>query len=218
MSFKQLKKGFLFAVLCLLTSSMKQQKSAYNGVSIEISWFTELKGDFDFANDWEYAPHIEENEFDQIVCTVCPPRAEKMFNRNRRVISDSLPAFYTLVDSTRHYRNLSARCTAYEWSEAKTVYVRKYGDFIIEGHTENDTTSKSRIFFRIKDNLINAWIYYKPDANTTKIFPMSGGKFFADAREFAQGRLKATFSLTFQNEGSKIKALYFSGKMYAKIQ
>ena len=200
----------------LIVGAVEQHKKYDTGVAIEISWFTELKGDFAFANEWEYAPHVEENEFDQIICTECPPRAQKMYNRNGRIIGDSLSGYYKLVDSTRHYRNLQARCTAYDWKEAKTIFVRKYGDFIIEAHTENDSTSNSRIFIRIKDNLLTAWIFYKKNRNT-KIYPLSGGKFFADSREFAQGRLKATFSLTFQNEGSKIKALYFSGKMLAKI-
>jgi len=204
----------IFFLIFFSTSSI--QKREDTGVSIQISWFSELKGDFTFANEWEYAPNIEENEFDQIICTECPSRAKKMINRNGRIIADSLSAYYKLVDSTRHYRNLQARCTAYDWTEAKTIYVRKYGDFILEGHTENDSTSNSRIFFRIKDNLLTAWIFYKKNG-VTKIYPMTGGKFFADSREFAQGTLKATFSFTFLNENNSIKALYFSGKMLAKI-
>jgi len=98
---------FIIPILLSCANSNKEFSSIKttdtNGFSIPISWFNELKGDFSFTNNWEYADGIELNDYQQIICWKCPPRAQKILDKRRKVPTDSLAVFYSLIDSTRHY-------------------------------------------------------------------------------------------------------------------
>jgi hypothetical protein len=128
-----------------------------------------------------------------------------------------MDVFYKEVDSTRHYFSLESRCTAKGWEDTKFVSVRKYGGFIIEGETLNNGNSKLNLFFRIKDDFVTSWIYYKPDGSESRIFALKEGKFFVDKNAFDKGILKAKFSFVYYNPENSLKALYWSGKMNSKI-
>ena len=196
-------------------SNLKTSES--NGFSIPISWFQELKGDFSFANEWQYSDGIELNDYQQIICWKCPQTAEKLLDKRRKIIADSMNTFYNLIDSSRHYYSLESRCSMADMKESKFISVKKYGDFTIDGVTKSSDSLNCSLFFRIKDDLIISWIYVKSQNNETEIYPMKDGKFFVDQGAFDNGILKANFSFVYYNRKNSLKALYWSGKMYAKI-
>jgi hypothetical protein len=209
--------GFLCACSLSSTIPATQKTTEIQGYSIPISWFSELKGDFSFSTNWEYARGVDLNDYQQIICFDCPTRASKMLDRRRKINSDSMNVFYTLIDSTRHYYSLESRCSMADMKESKFISVKKYGDFTIDGVTKSSDSLNCSLFFRIKDDLIISWIYVKSQNNETEIYPMKDGKFFVDQGAFDNGILKANFSFVYYNRKNSFKALYWSGKIHAKI-
>lgn len=202
--------GFLF------NSSFIYKK---DDIQIEISWFTNLKGNFSFASKWSYAANVGLNDAQQIACIQnCSERVQKMMSDDGLIISDSTDTYYQIVDSTRKYHTLESRSTLTDWKPSNFIKVRKYGNFIVEGSVLADSTSKCSVFFRIKDNFLTAWAYHKSDNGKSTIFRLNGGKIFLDDAAFSKGIFKATFSFTFENEVNSLKPLYWSGKIYTKIE
>ena len=200
----------------LLNSSSVNKK---DDIQIEISWFTNLKGNFSFASKWSYASNVGLNAAQQIACLQnCSNRVQKMMDEEGLIISDSTDAYYQIVDSTRKYHTLESRSTLSDWKPSNFIKVRKYGNFTIEGSVIADSTSKCSVFFRIKENFLTAWAYHKSDNGKSTIFRLNGGKIFLDDAAFAKGIFKATFSFTFENEINSLKPLYWSGKIHAKIE
>lgn len=209
---------FILEVLfgCFLNSSSNIPEDE---IRIEISWFTNLKGNFLFTSKWSYAANVGLNDAHQIACLQnCSERVQKMMNEEGLILSDSTDAYYKIVDSTRKYHTLESRSTLSDWKPANFIRVRKYGNFIIEGSVLADSLSKCSVFFRIKDNFLTAWAYHKLDDGKSKIFRLSGGKISLDYAAFSKGIFKATFSFSFENEVNSLKPLYWSGKIYAKIE
>ena len=212
--------SFVFCLQCCTVSSpssINQETTKVPGISIPISWFSELNGDFSFANNWEYAKGIKINNYNQIICSECSPRAARMLDRRQKIIADSMDVFYKEVDSTRHYFSLESRCSAKDWEESNFVSVTRYGEFIIEGNTVNKGNSFCNLFFRIKDDFVTSWIYYKPEGSESTIYTLKEGKFFMDRSAFDKGILKVKFSFVFYNPENSLKALYWSGKIKSKI-
>ncbi len=187
-----------------------------DGFSIPISWFNDLKDDFSFAHKWEYADGIALNEYQQIICWKCPPRAQKLLDKRQKIISDSIHVFYQLIDSSRQYYSLESRSTVTNLKENHFIEVKKYGDFTMEGFTKSKDTSNCSLFFRVNNDFITSWIYLKNESGM-KIYQLMDGKFFADKSAFEKGILKANFSFIYESENS-FKALYWSGKIYCKIK
>lgn len=184
--------------------------------SVPVSWFLELKGDYAFSNKWEYASGIEINDYQQIICWDCPPRAQKMLDRRKKIIADSMNVFYTLIDSSRHYFSLNSRSTLTNMKNNNYLSVKKYGDFTLEGFVKSADSVNCSLFFRLKDDFVTSWAYVKNNG-VTRIYTLQEGKFFADKSEFQKGILKANFSFVYDSDNS-FKALYWSGRIYAKIQ
>ena len=188
-------------------------------IQIEISWFTNLKGNFSFASKWSYASNVGLNDAQQIACLQnCSDRVQKMMDEEGLIISDSTDAYYQIVDSTRKYHTQESRSTLYDWKPSNFIKVRRYGNFVLEGSVIQDSSSNCSLFFRIKDSYLTAWAYHKPDKGSSKIYRLNGGKIFLDDAAFAKGIFKATFSFTFENEINSLKPLFWSGKIHAKIE
>lgn len=194
-------------------SSLKTTEK--DSFSVPIGWFSELKGDYSFAAKWEFAKGIEINDYQQIICWDCPPRAQKMLDKRRKIIADSMHVFYTLIDSTRHYFSLDSRSTLTNMKDINFLSVKKYGDFTLEGFAKSTDSVNCSLFFRLKDDFVTSWVYVKNNG-ITRIYTLKEGKFFADKSEFQKGILKANFSFVY-NSGNSLKALYWSGRIYAKI-
>lgn len=207
---------FLLSFGFLLKSN---NNSTDNGIVIPIEWFNNLRGDFSFASKWSFAENIGLNNAQQIACLKnCSERVQKMMDEEGLILSDSTDVYYQIIDSTRKYHSLESRSTLYDWKPSNFIKVRRYGNFVLEGSVIQDSTSNCNLFFRIKDNYLTTWAYHKPINGATKIFHLNGGKMFLDKEAFDKGIFKATFSFTFENDINSLKALYWSGKIYTKIE
>jgi hypothetical protein len=214
-----LKKGIALLLLVVTFAINYSFQEKPSDVVIPISWFNNLKGDFSFAQEWSFAENVGMNDAQQIACIEnCSEQIEAMTDRNGLIKSDSLDAYYKIVDSTRHYHTIESRCTIDGWKPTHFIKIRKYGDFAIEGHTVTDSNSKCSLCFRISNNQFTAWVYKKMDGGGTKIIRVNGGKLFLDELAFSKGIFKATFSFTFESEVNSFKALFWSGKIYARIE
>jgi hypothetical protein len=214
-------KRFSILILCISLGLLLNSSSTFkkDDIQIEISWFTNLKGNFSFATKWSFSDNVGLNAAQQIACLQnCSERIQKMMNEDGLIISDSTDAYYQIVDSTRKYHTLESRSTLFDWKPSNFIKIRKYGNFIIEGSMIPDSTSKCSMFFRIKDNFLTAYAYHKPDKGESKIFRLNGGKIFLDELAFSKGIFKASFSFTFDNDINSLKPLYWSGKIYSKIE
>ncbi len=206
----------IFSLSLLLKSS---SKTVENDSVILIEWFNNLKGDFSFATKWSYAENIGLNKAQQIACLKnCSDRVQKMMDDEGLILSHSTDTYYQIIDSTRKYHTLESRSTLYDWKPSNFIKVRRYGNFVLEGSVIQDSTSNCSLFFRIKDNYLTAWTYHKPIKGESKIFRLNGGKIFLDKEAFDKGIFKATFSFTFENDVNSLKALFWSGKIYTKIE
>ena len=211
--------GILLMFSCAVTEPTinNYEITKVQGISIPLSWFTDLKGDYSFASKWEFSRDIKINDFNQIICEPCSPRTSKMLDRRQKIIADSMVVFYKEIDSSKHYYSLESRCTAENWEETNFISVRKYGDFIIEGNVLNNENNSFSLFFRIKNDFVTSWIYCKSENGESSILSLKEGKFFIDKIAFDKGILKAKFSFVYNNPKNSLKALYWSGKMYSKI-
>jgi hypothetical protein len=200
----------------LLKSSIKIDE---NGTVILIEWFNNLKGDFSFSSKWSFAENIGLNKAQQIAClNNCSDRVQKMMDDEGLILSDSTDTYYQIIDSTRKYHTLESRSTLYGWKPSNFIKVRRYGNFVLEGSVIQDSISNCSLFFRIKDDHLTAWAYHIPIKGISKIFRLNGGKIFLDREAFDKGIFKATFSFTFENDVNSLKALFWSGKIYTKIE
>jgi hypothetical protein len=200
----------------LLKSSIK---TVENDTVILIEWFNNLKGDFSFASKWSFAENIGLNKAQQIAClNNCSDRVRKMMDDEGLILSDSTDLYYQIIDSTRKYHTLDSRSTLYDWKPSNFIKVRRYGNFVLEGSVIQDSISNCSLFFRLKDDYLTAWAYHKPIKGESKIFKLNGGKIFLDREAFDKGIFKATFSFTFENDVNSLKALFWSGKIYTKIE
>jgi hypothetical protein len=209
----------LFVFLISSFFSPSDELNYKDDIYIEVSWFNSLKGDFLFASNYSYAENIGLNKAQQVACiNNCSKRLERMMDEEGIIISDSTDVYYKLIDSTRKYHSLESRSTLYDWKPSSFITVRRYGNFTIEGSVIQDSISKCSLFFRMKDNYLTAWAYHIPEKGNSKIFRLNGGKMFIDKDAYTQGIFKATFSFTFENDLNSLKALYWSGKIYTKIE
>lgn len=214
-----LKKGSVIFILGLPFFFIFSFQKTPQDVIIPISWFNDLKGNFSFAQKWSFAENVGLNDAQQIACiNNCSKQIEAMTDRNGLIKSDSLDAYYKIIDSTRHYHTIESRCTIEGWKPTNFIKIRKYGDFAIEGHTITDSVSKCSLCFRISNDQLTAWVYKKMDGGGTKIIRANGGKIFLDELAFSKGFFKATFSFTFEAEINSFKALFWSGKICARIE
>lgn len=216
---KSLKKGIALLLLPVTFTINYSFLEKPSDVVIPISWFNGLKGNFSFAQKWSFAENVGLNDAQQIACiNNCSKQIEAMTERNGLIKSDSLDAYYKIIDSTRHYHTIESRCTIDGWKPTNFIKIKKYGDFAIEGHTITDSVSKCSLCFRISNDQLTAWVYKKMDGGGTKIIRANGGKIFLDELAFSKGFFKATFSFTFDKEVNSFKALFWSGKIYSRIE
>jgi len=216
-----LRKRFLLNILIISLGFLlkSSSKTVENDTVIIIEWFNNLKGDFSFASKWSYAENIGLNKAQQIACLKnCSDRAQKMMDDEGLILSDSTDLYYQIIDSTRKYHTLDSRSTLYDWKTSNFIKVRRYGNFVLEGSVIQDSISNCSLFFRIKDDYLTAWAYHKPIKGESKIFRLNRGKIFLDREAFDKGIFKATFSFTFENDVNSLKALFWSGKIYTKIE
>jgi len=207
----------LLILVVLFSSTTSWNKN--DDVQLEIAWFKDLKGDFSFKKKWDFAENVGLNSAQQIVClSQCSNEVLAMIDKNGLIKVDSIDAYYKIVDSTRKYHTIESRCSIDACQPSNFIRVKKYGNFTIEAQMIGGSNRNCSLILRMKDNHVSSWIYVKGNQKAATMYKLNGGKIFIDEPAFEKGILKATFSFTYENDNNGFKALFWSGKIYSKIE
>lgn len=188
---------------------------------VKIQWIDDLSGDFSFKDNWSYPEGIFRNAFGQLSCDgICPPEIISMMNENGQIYSDSLEAFYNLVDTTHLFHSIESESEAYEWVGTDFISVEKKDKDTIICITENNSATHSSL------NLIIVGDFVKPTIvlesinfmNKTMIYNCQEGEMLIDKNLWQKGILKASFDFKFEDKESPDKSMRWKGKIYKDIE
>jgi len=190
-----------------------------NTTPIIVKWVTNLKGDFSFRHKWEYPEGVYKNKYGQLICDgLCPNGAENMLDHNRKILKDSLKAFYKILDTTHLYHSISCTAWSYEWSGT---------DFI-----ETTKTSLDTFFLKTALNvgthcsleLVIVGDTCFPVINLNSVFQNHGAVFYCkegyitiDESLWQKGIVKAVFEFKFRHDKDSEMPMFWKGKIYSKI-
>ncbi len=204
----------IFAILLLSFYPEKQAKNA-----IEIQWVAELGEDFSFAKNWSYGEGIYKNMFGQISCDgFCPDRAWGMKDENGMILSDSLEAFYQLVDTAYIYHSIESKVNMYEYSGTNFIEAKRNGG-IVKCFTKNNVSTHSSLLIELVNNSCIAKVDFNSITNISRqTFLCKNGNMIIDKNEWDNGVLKAKFDFTFENNLDEKVPLTWKGLIYKKIE
>ena len=203
----------LFFIGCI---SYSEDKSA----EIQIQWVDELDGDFSFKENWSYPEGVYRNEFGQLSCDgFCPPEIERMFDDNRRILTDSLDAFYCLVDTTHLFHSIESEALVYEWAGTDFISVNRNNKDTVICYTMNNAATHSSLHLVITGNTVKSTIEFisiTPSFDGIQTYYCSKGEMAVDKNLWEQGILKAEFDFKFDDKEYPDIQMYWKGKIYAK--
>jgi|GEM_PF-712038 len=189
-------------------------------VEIQIRWVDDLAGDFSFIDNWSYRDGVYRNEFGQMSCDgLCPPEIETMFDENRKILADSLEAFYNLVDTTHYFHSIESEAMTYEWAGTEFISVNRVNKDTVICFTMNNVATHSSLDLVITEKTVKPTIdliSITPSGNM--LFYCSGGEMTIDRSFWEKGILKATFDFKFDDKENPDMQMYWKGKIYAEIK
>ena len=155
---------------------------------------------------------------DNLSCDgLCPSGLEQMQDEKGKIITDSLTAFYNIVDTTHFYYTLKSKAKQYEYGDANYMLFTKDGDKIV-GASATNVSTHSSLNLVVNKHQFNAWVVYRSVGPTeTTIFPLDSGSLSIDQHLFGKGIVKAKFDFTFENTLNSDKALSWKGLIYSEI-
>jgi hypothetical protein len=117
----------LIAIIGLLTCNLHTGDSTHAGKGqINIEWSRNIEGDFSFAEKWSYPEGVYRNTYGQLGCDgFCPPEIDLMMDSTGLIYSDSLKAFYKLIDTTHLSHTIQCEAWCYEWAGTDFITARK---------------------------------------------------------------------------------------------
>ena len=209
----------IIILIFAICSSCKTIIREKDNSKIAVNWVNNLEGDFSFTEKWEYPEGIYKNEFGQLSCDgLCPPEADKMKNKNGKIIPDSLDAFYQLVDTTHLFHTFKSETNAYEWFESNFIKFRKLDDNSISGRSLTAISTHSSLNIDVRNDSATALIDYNSIVDTTKYRSlMKKGEIFIDKFSFKKGIIKAEFNFRFLNTKEKEQEIYWKGLIWCPI-
>ena len=177
----------------------------------------DLKGDFSFASNWSYNEGIYKNEFGQLSCDgFCPERVDKMKDENGRIIKDSIPVFYQLIDTTHQFHTINSKIDNEKESYVNFINLNRVNDSIIT----LKTTQNSHIYGSLNMLITNSECYAQVEVISpnltvgTTYYNLTNGEISIDIDSYHNNILKSYFDFTFTNKNNIIK---WSGKIYISI-
>jgi len=209
---------FLICVIFIGCKSSSGDKS----VEIQIQWVDELDGDFSFKDIWSYPEGVYMNEFGQLSCDgFCPPEIDRMFDEDRRILTDSLDAFYSLVDTTHLFHSIESEAVAYEWVGTDFIKVKRPHKDTVICYTMNNAGTHSSLNLVITGNAVTSTIELNsitPYYDGIQSYYCSKGEMTIDKNLWEQGILKAEFDFKFVDKEFPDIQMYWKGKIYAEIK
>ncbi len=187
---------------------------------ISIKWVDEIERDFSFKDEWNYPEGVCKNKFGQLSCDgICPPEVNRMKDKTGKIYSDSLKAFYEIVDTTHLHHSLKSEAWTYEWAGTDFITFEKQVDNSILGQSACNISTHSSLNIQIKNNAVSAWVDFSSITTTGKyIFPLKQGRIIIDKQLFSRGIIKAEFDFKFEDTLNAEKEMFWRGLIYSEIK
>jgi hypothetical protein len=211
----------ILLISCLFFKAYGQTTAAKKSNSdITIQWQDSLPGDFSFCKKWSFTDGIEKNDKNKFQCVYnCHPRIELMYNTLNQIETDSLKAFFSLIDTTHYYHTLQCNAWSYEFDKANFITCIKNEAGYINCFTLTNSINHSSLRFSIiNDKCLPTVQLNSADKKIGfKIFKLQSGSIIIDKSSFNKGILKAEFDFTFNNSIDAKKPINWKGLILSPI-
>jgi hypothetical protein len=210
--------GFFCFLLLVAYTSFGQSKKAIT--PIKINWVSSVKGDFSFTKKWSYPEGVELNEHGQLSCDgFCPPEAYAMIDSTGKICTDSLTAFYNIVDTSHQSYSIQCKAWCYEWAGTDFIEaIQKSADTIYCYTLLNAATHCS-----LQLNIVGDKCFAFIDLNSvvkggSAKYNCTNGYITVDKSLWKKGIVKAIFSFNFEHKENPKKPIYWKGKFFTRIK
>ena len=217
-----MKKHLIFALLFLTITVCVQLQAEEKSQEMEILWVDNLEGDFSFKDNWSYPEGVYRNKFGQLSCDgFCPTETENMFDDDRRILADSLDAFYQLVDTTHLFHSIESEAMTYEWAGTDFIKAKRIHKDTVICYTMCNVATHSSLNLVVAGNAVKSTIKLNSITSYSdgiQIYYCSKGGMTIDKNLWEQGILKATFDFKFDDDKNPDIQMYWKGKIYVEIE
>ncbi|MFT5861253.1 MAG: hypothetical protein ACI865_003375 [Flavobacteriaceae bacterium] len=198
--------------------------SSWSSAQPELLWTDEIEGDFSFAQNWHYREGIYINRHGQLSCDgFCPPESYQMKDSTGRLISDSLHAFYAIVDTTHISQTIECEARAYQYVFTKDIDCT-IKDGQLHAWTLGNSGTHSSLHFKVELNqneVVSSAIYIRfnsvMNSSGPMIFKAIAGSIEVSRTHLEKGILKAKFDLVFESDPSDAFPLTWKGLILAPV-
>lgn len=195
-------------------------KPPVRSITVPLRWTDSLAGDFSFTRKWDYPGDISFNQEGQPVCNAfCPPQTETMTDRNGIIYSDSLDAYYALIDTAHLSHTISCNAWCYEWAGANYIDVFAADSDSVICITGTGAGTHCRLQLIITADSCIPTIELQSIATPgKKLFHCTEGSITIDRTDWKNDTLKARFSFAFHNSIEPGKPVFWNGKIKTAIR
>jgi hypothetical protein len=218
-------KALIFILLLIAFNSCSNEKKA-GSISksdegwVKIQWTDSLHGDYSFHTRWDYPEGVYRNEFGQLSCDgLCPEGTESKKNKYGKIYSDSLAAFYNLVDTTHQFQTIQSEAWCYEWGGTNFIIGAYKGMDCVEFHTLMNSATHCSLNLIITNGLCYPSIQLVSITSAgNKTYNCSGGYVLVDPLLWKKGIFKSEFNFTFTHPENPRQPIYWKGLIITKIE
>lgn len=215
-----MKRKLLIIISSILFISFQFKETSNSDLKLEIEWMEKIEGDFKFIEKWSYPEGVYLNRFGQLSCDgICPIEIDDMKDDEGKIITDSLEAFYELIDTTHLFYSLESETSSYEFGEANFVRAIEKPNGQIWISSETNISTHSSLKIEIEESKFSAKIDFgsiTPIGNHT--FKMKNGNLQIDKSFWEKGILKAKFNLSFEDTLNPKRDLFWKGIIFKEIE
>jgi len=209
---------FFFTLIGISFNTIEKETDSKKKIKIE--WTESLKGDFSFTEKWSYPEFIYKNMFGQLSCDgYCPIEIDRMKDESGKIYTDSLEAFYKIIDTTHIAHSLKSKNRMYEYSGTNFIEFEKQTNGKIKGESLTNVSTHCKLIIEIENDYCFTWI----DLNSIRdlgenTFPLESGSITIDKPLFEKGFIKAVFDFKFKNVIEHNESVFWKGMIYTKIK
>jgi len=208
----------LTLILPVILLTLYSCEQTTNKGQIPVEWVKFAPGDFSFKNNWSYPEGVYRNNFGQLSCDgFCPDGIDLMQDKDGRILPDSLPAFYKLIDTTHQLHSIQCDAWCYEWAGTDFITVEQPNKDTVFCATQTNAATHCSLILKIT----NEHCFPQIELNSIslsgqKSYHCTGGFIKISKELWSQGIMKAAFSFTFDHTENPGKPMFWKGNIYAK--
>lgn len=209
---------YLLVVIGIVSCSGKTQ---HESNEVLIQWSETVPGDFSFTENWSYPEGIFTNRYGQLSCDgTCPPGIENMMDGDGKIFTDSLSAFYNLVDTTHLFHSIASKTSAHEWAGTNFISATRISTDTVQCTTLNNAGTHSSLNMIIVNDIVKPTIIVNSVNSSIgfRIYECLGGEIVIDKDLWHKGILKASFDFRFDNIYNSNEPIYWKGRIHTIIQ